>query len=464
MSRNSQHDNDANPTQPLPDTPAPPANVTPFDTQLVDDPNAPRFTQPLPSQNAPSQNAPSQTPTYAPHALPRQVVPDVDANTHNNTTSSTRSANQVAPIAMPPIAPTTAAPIAPNAPLHSPTAHLPASRLPLGTIVGLAAVGGALLVVFGSAFFRRLAPVPEKARNHSTVVIEKRPAPSKPNTIILKRPDEAELAPNDAQIENVAPKNDTVSTPRESTIAPDEFNGSAPRDANTSTDDIEYSNQNLNKDLNQTRDKNATRNDQIPDSATSSRNRAPERNAISENNFSAKSSSEKSSSNNVASRFIEKRRAYSIQPPREFRLTQKGRRTIWKSAGGAQLLVEVGDNDGESPRAGWEKLDRALRKKYGLRYQNRGIRDTTLNGRQAAAWEFDLQQKNGSVVRKLDVSVVDEKNGYAVLASAPVEKFEAMRPTWNRVLDSFQIESTTSNSTSDYSNDTAPNDDITQGF
>ena len=43
-------------------------------------------------------------------------------------------------------------------------------------------------------------------------------------------------------------------------------------------------------------------------------------------------------------------------------------------------------------------------------------------------------------MRKLDVAVVDGKNGYAVLASAPVERFEEMRPTFNRVLDSFQID------------------------
>lgn len=453
MSRNSQHDNDTNPTQPLPTSTAPPANVTPFDTQLVDDPNAPRHTQPLPSQFAPTPTTvtaptsiPSQTPTYAPRSLPSQVVPNQAVpNNDPSMTSSTRSANQTPTLQTPTIAPPVpfSAPVnnvpANSVPTNSPTSSLPASRLPLGTIAGLAAIGGALAVVFGSAFFRRLAPVPENARGNSTIVIEKKSAPANSGTIILERPAETSGTEKgvsiEVQDEKLTPRK---SAPRIVTAAPvptikepDSENDVSSRD-NTSSGDIEYSNS--------TRDENPTRADEVR-SDNSSRNDT--------DSFNDNSASNNIKSNNVksdnarsedAARFIEKRRAYSIQPPREFRLAQKGRRTIWKDQSGAQLLVEVGDNDGETPRAGWEKLDRSLQKKYGSRYRSRGIRNTTLNGRQAAAWEFDLKQKNGVTVRKLDVAVVDGKNGYAILASAPVERFEEMRPTFNRALDSFQID------------------------
>ena len=508
MPDNSHLNADQNPTQPLPASTAPPANATPFDTHLVDDPNAPRHTQPLPSQFAPpqrpSQFAPPQTPTYAPHSLPRQVVPNNQVAPNNyvaphnqaansaNATSSTRSANQNAP----PIAPTVTPNVAPpfhapikNVPVNSPTSSLPASRLPLATIAGLAAIGGALAVVFGSAFFRRVAPVPESARGNSTVVIAKKNAPDNAGTIILQRPDE-DVAPekiqNDIGRDNtrkpavvapqvapkVAPQIETLQSNEQQGNVENEPNESPSREAKPNSDDKQYSNEYSNsvRDENSTRDDTEIRAD--ANRADAIRDNANRRDEIrrDDSSWSDKVSSNDGISNDgkfaSAARFVEKRRAYSIRPPREFRVVQKGRRTIWKAPNGAQLLVEVGDNDGEAPRAGWEKLDRALARKYGSRYQSRGIRNTTLNGREAAAWEFDLKQKNGVVVRKMDVAVVDGKNGYAVLASAPVEKFEAMRPTFDRVLDSFQIESTrdSSNNSSNSSNSATNEDDAPRGY
>ncbi len=146
-------------------------------------------------------------------------------------------------------------------------------------------------------------------------------------------------------------------------------------------------------------------------------------------------------------RYIERKRSYSIRPPSGFEISQRGRRTVWQGPGKSQFLVEVGDANGESPRAGWEELEKGLQSKYGSRYRSHGIRDTTINGRDAAIWEFELQTPKGRV-RKMDVAVHDGKNGYAVLGSAPAADFESYRPGFERAIRSLQIES---NKGSDYS-------------
>lgn len=146
-------------------------------------------------------------------------------------------------------------------------------------------------------------------------------------------------------------------------------------------------------------------------------------------------------------RYIERKRSYSIRPPSGFEISQRGRRTVWQGPGKSQFLVEVGDANGESPRAGWEQLERGLQRKYGSRYTSYGIRDTTINGRDAAIWEFELQTPKGRV-RKMDVAVHNGQNGYAVLGSAPAADFENYRPGFERAIRSLQIES---NKGSDYS-------------
>jgi hypothetical protein len=143
-------------------------------------------------------------------------------------------------------------------------------------------------------------------------------------------------------------------------------------------------------------------------------------------------------------RYIERKRSYSIRPPSGFEISQRGRRTVWQGPGKSQFLVEVGDANGESPRAGWEELERGLQRKYGSRYRSHGIRDTTINGRDAAIWEFELQTPKGRV-RKMDVAVHNGKNGYAVLGSAPAADFENYRPGFERAIRSLQIESNKGN-------------------
>lgn len=156
-------------------------------------------------------------------------------------------------------------------------------------------------------------------------------------------------------------------------------------------------------------------------------------------------------------RYIERKRSYSIRPPSGFEISQRGRRTVWQGPGKSQFLVEVGDANGESPRASWEELERGLQRKYSSRYRSHGIRDTTVNGRDAAIWEFELQTPKGRV-RKMDVAVHDGKNGYAVLGSAPAADFENYRPDFERAIRSLQIESNKGNNNGNSGSGSGSND------
>ena len=135
---------------------------------------------------------------------------------------------------------------------------------------------------------------------------------------------------------------------------------------------------------------------------------------------------------------------YTIAPPSGWTRRRSGQRTTWSGPGSAQILVEVASDTAASPRADWEKLDRGFRKKYGRRYRSLGIRDTTLAGLPAAVWEFELDSKSGRTTRKIDNAVHSRGRGYAVLGSAPAERFEEVRPQIEEAIASFRLRSSAS--------------------
>lgn len=131
--------------------------------------------------------------------------------------------------------------------------------------------------------------------------------------------------------------------------------------------------------------------------------------------------------------------SFEITPPPGFRLRQSGRRTIWQRDDGAQILVETGKAGDGSPRAGWQKLDRDLARRYGQHYRSLGIHDGTLAGEPAAIWEFELTGKDGVTRRKIDVGTKINGRGYAVLGAAPSDKFENVRGEIEQALASFRV-------------------------
>lgn len=138
------------------------------------------------------------------------------------------------------------------------------------------------------------------------------------------------------------------------------------------------------------------------------------------------------------------RALYSIAPPEGWRRGQSAGRATWRGPNGAQLLVEVAPDVTSSPRADWEKLSRAFEKKYGPRYRSLGIHETTLAGRPASQWEFELDSPSGATTHKIDIAVHAGGRGYAVLGSAPSDKFDQMRPQLDAAINSFQLHSLSS--------------------
>ncbi len=144
---------------------------------------------------------------------------------------------------------------------------------------------------------------------------------------------------------------------------------------------------------------------------------------------------------------------FEITPPPGFRLRQSGRRTIWQRDDGAQILVETGKAGDGSPRAGWQKLDRDLARRYGKRYRSMGIHEGTLAGQPAAIWEFELTGKDGITRRKIDVGIKINGRGYAVLGAAPKDKFDSIRDDIEQALGSFRV-SESNDSPEETENDT----------
>lgn len=391
---------------------------TPFDDALVDDPQSPRDTQPLTPRPAPAQ-------TQAGRRLPPQVVPP-STQADDVQSAATGAAVMQAPHA-------SHTPLSPHAVRRNTTLT---RRLPTTTLVGLAMAGGALGVILISALVSRLTPRPNAAGLSpddtppaalrpvapgyvARVPVEPGSAASSaapPGTQTLKPPD----GDADEPVASVAPDTHLRSP------APDAARGASP----------------------------ATRADERApaarrsDAAGASGDRSSTRRSEGSSEGSLRAGREEHDADSDATVLpipagggegsVHNGRGYAITPPRGFKLVQSGRRTIWRGPGGAQILVETAPVGNRSPRRDWEKMDAALARKYGERYRSRGISDTNLAGREAAAWEFELDTRSGTT-RKIDVAVHHRGRGYAVLGSAPAGRFEEVRPQLEAAIRSFEI-------------------------
>lgn len=341
------------------------------------------------------------------------------------------------PTSTPPVvaSPLTAQPSA-NLP-SSPTARLKA--LPMPTLLGLAGVGGALLVVLIPALMRRVIPTVPMKTMPTTVAVEPRgaapaavPTTIPPTTVEVVSPSTEDTKIGVAGKEKVGQDTagDDLSTPSMNTREPLDADGSASNTSVESGSLIEADGQETSPDSAQANDVAIERDQKglKPEPVAATRTERTTR-----------------------SRRSVTRARYEISPPSDWKQRQSGRRSIWQGPRGAQLLVETSDEVGASPRRDWERLDKALAKKYGERYRSLGIRETTLAGLPAAAWEFELRSKNGSTTRKLDIAVHHRGRGYAVMGSAPVESFEEMRPQLESAINSFRLR--TNNASESATND-----------
>ena len=490
---------------PPPSNQNPVPNRTPFDDDLVANPNAPRHTQPLPAQQPapvpvvpPASPAP-QTPTNAQSSTQPTFTPTFTPTTPSPLPSGPSTFSGVPSSGVPtsgvPPLPRQVIPADDDAPVQTTT--LSARRVPMSVIVGLAMVGGAIGVVMLSSAFGRLAPRPdspgvitaeqEQSRNANQTatapaalatprVAVAPPRTSKPAANGQTDSDSTDSNSANADLTNpddVSPDDASLDAPMPDVAEPGGQDGRGVRSGSGSNPNVATTPRRTNDTSNNRVSDNGAVDSDAPndDTADSSTPRNQDlrsdsnRNLSRDNSGSANSGDNRSdnsaandpaasprdieySNQDVKPRYVERRRSYSIRPPSGFQIAQRGRRTVWQGPGKAQFLVEVGDAEGASPRQDWENLERGLRRKYGKRYRGYGIRETTINGRQAAIWEFELQTPAGRV-RKVDVAVHDGKNGYAVLGSAPAEDFENYRPAFDRAIRSLQIDSSKSNDNSD---------------
>lgn len=339
---------------------------TPFDDDLVFDPNAPRHTQPLPVPNANTPNASAPTPMQNPG------VPNVYVH----------GAPQSAPIP-PQVMPNRVAPD---------DDFIPTRKLHPSTRGGFLVAGGALAVLVLSVVIGKLLP---RTPNNTPTRIPTTPSSG---TIVMAPPDE---------------NRDRVTT--------------------QSSRDVENRDSTGNKE---NANASITVLPEESDAPASTRDASSEENARGSAALPTDSSP----------RTIRSRRGYALDIPGGFRLKRSGRRTLWTHRDGTNLLVETASADG-TPREGWEKLDRALSRKYGAKYRSHGIRETTVDGRNAAVWEFELDLPSGTV-RKIDMAVHDGKRGFAVLGSAPAANFEAARGKIESAINSFRVNGNESDNTS----------------
>jgi len=256
-----------------------------------------------------------------------------------------------------------------------PTANLaPRRAMPTGTLVGLAMVGGALIVLGLGVAFQRVVPrAPTKSM----------PAPIQPSTPVVTTPDGDFDEPTAA--EEAAAARRAAARLKATQVAPGATVPAAVAVATAEPPAV----------------------GDVPDATDDT---------------------------DASLGTTHRGNGYRISPPSGFSLQKTGRRTVWSGPGGSQLIVETSNAAGRSPRDDWEQLDRALAKKYGDRYRSRGITETTMAGKPAAVWEFEIGN-----TRKIDIAVHHGGKGYAVLGEALVGDFETMRPQFEAAMKSFEL-------------------------
>lgn len=316
----------------------------------------------------------------------------------------------------------------------APTGRLP--WLPMPTLIGLAVVGGALIVALVPAMLRRVIPtVPMKQFPSETIVRESSRAPvampQSPSVALKPLPekpalDGAEQLPSARVNADEAPADNLSDGDRPATS--DATRTEMPTNELPATDAGESV---AAADAPQRDAK-----DSNDDEASRERFAVTERRRSSKQTRDTEAPAAREASQSSAA-FVHPRSGYAISPPAGFKRQRTGRRTIWRGPGGAQLLVETTTAPGTSARADWERLSAALAKKYGRNYRSLGIRETTLAGRPAAIWEFEISSKRGTT-RKIDVAVHERGRGYAVLAEAPASRFDELRPQLEAAIASFQ--------------------------
>jgi hypothetical protein len=379
-------------------------NRTPFDNNLVDDPHAPRHTQPLPASPQHPQAAGPGAGQRAGAGRPRSLPPQVVTGSLRDDEDDDLYFRQ------------------------------PRQRqgLPTATVIGVAMMAGALVVIIVSSVVFRVVPRPQSP------LLRPQNAPA-PGLVAPAKSAKKAIAEAPAEEGSpTAPESGGEPEAAAGTSASETTNGSESRGDGEGRETVAGDKEELTGTrLAAGEERGSGRTGaEVREREPDGSDAADERSGVerSRANRSRAAEPERDEPARGGDHFVSERSGYAISPPAGFTLQKSGRRTTWRGPDGAQLLVETAAVGERSPRADWERMDKGFRKKYGDRYRSYGIYETTLAGHPAAAWEFEI-----GATRKIDVAVHHRGTGYAVLGAAPAARFEQVRPQIEAAIRSFRL-------------------------
>ena len=421
---------------------APPPTYTPPAVFAPQPPDAPpAYAPPTPPPQPPAYAAPpaypTQPPAYPPQAQPPVYPPPAQQPVYAPPTQQTVVYASAPPVATPPVA-------VPNVAASTGPLSGSRSRIPLPTLIGLAVAGGVVLAVTIPIMMRRAIPKVEMKDPPPAVAVAT-PITRQP---IAKAPlvDDLEVG-SEPTAARPAPRATAraADEPADSGVPPSaQGNGGLDGDPAGTEEGVVPGVESPDAQSNPSA-ADGVEEGSVPSAETGESAGTDGEPASSPSGgvSVAGSAGARAGAKRGRARRSERNEAwnYSITAPEGWAKTQSGKRTIWAGPGGAQLLVEVSEDVGSSPRADWEKLDRTFKKKYGRRYRNLGIRNTSLAGLPAAEWEFELDSRGGGTTRKIDVAVHQGRRGYAVLGSGRAEDMPELRPQIQAAIDSFRLKS-----------------------
>ena len=98
------------------------------------------------------------------------------------------------------------------------------------------------------------------------------------------------------------------------------------------------------------------------------------------------------------------------------------------------LVDVIPDGGHSSPLSDFQDADQRRQAGNGSRYERLSLGSDTLDGQEAARWDFIL---NG--VKKVDISANYASNGYALLFAAPAGSYDQWQDEFDGILRSFKF-------------------------
>ncbi|MCW3095940.1 MAG: hypothetical protein JWL77_1558, partial [Chthonomonadaceae bacterium] len=135
---------------------------------------------------------------------------------------------------------------------------------------------------------------------------------------------------------------------------------------------------------------------------------------------------------------------YQIEYPEGWTCTRdvnsaRVRTTFTAPEPGVSFLVDTGVASSADPYKNWREMDRSFRSSYKQKYQLLGLTRTSQGSASPALWQFILTPSGHSAIEKSDFGLVQGRTGYAVLASAPPDRWGDWESPFKHIRESLQI-------------------------